>query len=479
MSFSVYGTNKRDYDLMMESLTDKSLDGNFKTLKVMDANVITDVSGKLDSSAIGDKSLDGNFKTLKVMDADVQHQSSNIFIPIGTESYSVDTSQRVGVSGPDPSVYSFANINTGYITKPPPGDYDFLLDFQYGPSATGKLTIGSSSYSNVEVVNHNYAYFNSLTINGPSAQTLLISSNPSYESNPWTMTLTPASVLSTNGDVRVCGNMGSETLEVLGATSLEGTLNVTGLSTLSGGLSTSGTTTLNGGFSCSTSGCSIGNTISPTLLLHNSSSTSANSLMKFTMATSTSGSRVGIYSTRELVVENLDAAPLSLGTNGTRRLYISSAGNVGIGSFYPSSPSYLLDVNGTANASGLITANGGLTIGGSNNITLGNGTVTPSSGQIGYTVSATIPASTTANTAFASLSLDPGVWIVTYCIQATSTFTLTNVYITNDHTAVGPAYSCVGSYIASGTSTMTCDLKTTVGVTLQTGKTYHKAVRIA
>ena len=73
MSFSAYGTNKRDYDLMTESLTTKSLDGNFKTLKVMDADVLTgtDVSGKLDSSAVGDKSLDGNFATLKVNDVSV------------------------------------------------------------------------------------------------------------------------------------------------------------------------------------------------------------------------------------------------------------------------------------------------------------------------------------------------------------------------------------------------------------------------
>jgi hypothetical protein len=50
---------------------DKTLDGNFKTLKVMDTAVVTDVSGKLDASAVGDKTLDGNFKTLKVMDTAV------------------------------------------------------------------------------------------------------------------------------------------------------------------------------------------------------------------------------------------------------------------------------------------------------------------------------------------------------------------------------------------------------------------------
>jgi hypothetical protein len=57
------------------SVSNKTLDGNFKTLKVMDTAVITDISGKLDSSkAVADKTLDGNFKTLKVMDTAVDHR---------------------------------------------------------------------------------------------------------------------------------------------------------------------------------------------------------------------------------------------------------------------------------------------------------------------------------------------------------------------------------------------------------------------
>ena len=74
------------------TISDKSLDINFKTLKVVGADVITtadvitNVSGDFDSSAISDKSMDGKFKTLKVMDADVQPQSSNLFIPTGTAS---------------------------------------------------------------------------------------------------------------------------------------------------------------------------------------------------------------------------------------------------------------------------------------------------------------------------------------------------------------------------------------------------------
>jgi hypothetical protein len=37
----------------------------------MDTAVVTDVSGKLNASAVADKTLDGNFKTLKVMDTAV------------------------------------------------------------------------------------------------------------------------------------------------------------------------------------------------------------------------------------------------------------------------------------------------------------------------------------------------------------------------------------------------------------------------
>ena len=190
----------------------------------------------------------------------------------------MDKSKQIGMSGPGPSVYSFANINIGYLTTPPKDDHNFLLDFQ-------------------------------------------------YKSNLWTMTLTPALALSTNGNVRVCGNMVSETLSALGVTSIGGTtslggiLNVTALSTLSGGLSTSGTTTLDGGFSCSTSRCSIGNTINPRLFINNSSLSSGTGIIKFNMATSTNGSLVGISATKELLIENRDMSGVSISINYTRRLY--------------------------------------------------------------------------------------------------------------------------------------------------------------
>ena len=202
----------------------------------------------------------------------------------------------------------------------------------------------------------------------------------------------------------------------------------------------------------------------------------ANSRVKFTNTFATNGSYIGIDGFNALNISNNDNSNIDLNTNGSNRISVRGDGKIGIGT---SSPAYLLDVSGTVNATGLITANGGLTIGGSNNITLGNGTVTPTSGQKGYVSSATIPASTTALTAFASLSLPAGVWIVTYCITSTVGFTIEISYNTCRQSSSGAAYSCVGSYIASGTSAMTCSLSTITGVTLETAKSYHKAVRIA
>ena len=216
----------------------------------------------------------------------------------------------------------------------------------------------------------------------------------------------------------------------------------------------------------------------PQLIISNGTTSQmhANSRVKFTNTFATNGSYIGIDGFNALNISNNDNSNIDLNTNGSNRISVRGDGKIGIGT---SSPAYLLDVSGTVNATGLITANGGLTIGGSNNITLGNGTVTPTSGQKGYVSSATIPASTTALTAFASLSLPAGVWIVTYCITSTVGFTIEISYNTCRQSSSGAAYSCVGSYIASGTSAMTCSLSTITGVTLDTAKSYHKAVRIA
>jgi hypothetical protein len=70
-------------------------------------------------------------------------------------------------------------------------------------------------------------------------------------------------------------------------------------------------------------------------------------------------------------------------------------------------------VPGATTATGLITANGGLTMGGSNNITLGSGATAPTAGQLGYTVSngAGLSTITSSYQTYGSLTLDAGVYI--------------------------------------------------------------------
>lgn len=59
-----------------------------------------------------------------------------------------------------------------------------------------------------------------------------------------------------------------------------------------------------------------------------------------------------------LILGTLAGTPLILGTNSTRRIHISSAGNVGIGTV--ASASYALDVSGAGHVSGSLTVDGNL-----------------------------------------------------------------------------------------------------------------------
>lgn len=77
-------------------------------------------------------------------------------------------------------------------------------------------------------------------------------------------------------------------------------------------------------------------------------------------------------------------------------------------------------IGGTLGVTGTISANGGLTIGGNKNITLGNGSVKPTVGQVGYTVLTNIASpvscgsSGSTTTVLTINSIPAGTYIFTY-----------------------------------------------------------------
>ena len=115
-------------------------------------------------------------------------------------------------------------------------------------------------------------------------------------------------------------------------------------------------------------------------------------------------------------IDVVSAGTLSLGT--------TTATNVGIGT----SATGTTTINNALTATGLITANGGLTMGGSNNITLGSGAVAPTSAQLGYLFSGTttIPGlASGAATVLNQVALPVGTWLICYNVITTTTATTT------------------------------------------------------
>jgi hypothetical protein len=93
-------------------------------------------------------------------------------------------------------------------------------------------------------------------------------------------------------------------------------------------------------------------------------------------------------------------------------------------------------VLGGTTATGLITANGGLTMGMSNNITLGTGATAATSTQLGYTVNPTLTtisstiATGTLTKSYYSFTLPAGTWITTFkVVVIPSLNTATNAYL--------------------------------------------------
>ena len=265
MSFSVYGSNKRDYTQIVESLADNSLDGNFKSLKVNDASVLTsadvsgkldksggtmtglltlasdglstggttysastlkskldsagttvDVSGKLDTSAIGDKSLDGNFKTLKVMDTSVVTDVSGKLDKSGGTMTGVLTLATAGLSTGG-TTFTAAQVKSSLNLTVSGGTINGALQ------VTGGTTL--SSGCNIQ---------GSHVINMGSDQTKEFSAGKiGYQTY-------------TTGALDIVGagtSTGSRNIKLWDNVIIPGTLNMTGLLTIgSSGISTGGTT---------------------------------------------------------------------------------------------------------------------------------------------------------------------------------------------------------------------------------------------
>ena len=258
MSFSAYGSNKRDYGSTFDttSLTDKSVDGNFKTLKVNDVSVVTNVSGKLDSSALTTKTLDGNFATLKVMDANVitdvsgKLDSSALTTKTLNGNFAtlkvMDTNVITDVSGkldkiggtmtgpltlttPTYTATQVGNatttntlgaIATGFNSVPPAGDYTLTIGV-YNSGTTTPNTVWTG-YGTVSITSSN-AYVNLIiTSKGASVTSVTISTSSltlttaTAVANTLTcfVWLTPISLVASTG---VKCSLASGTLDIYGA----------------------------------------------------------------------------------------------------------------------------------------------------------------------------------------------------------------------------------------------------------------------
>lgn len=131
-----------------------------------------------------------------------------------------------------------------------------------------------------------------------------------------------------------------------------------------------------------------------------------------------------------------------------------------------------------------IQMNGTLLMKDSYNISLPNGAVAPTSGQLGYLKAGTMLASTTTinngNTNLGSLALDPGSWIINaYCGVNASGLTTTNFGFrysisTTSGGAVSTDYLLIGTEGTNYTLTSTCPtLAGTAMVSITTATTFY------
>jgi hypothetical protein len=337
-------------------------------------STLDSVTNKLNAVAIGDKSLDGNFKTLKVMDTSVattsdlstyQQKPANIGFSTGL----VYTMTPI-LSNGGPVTFTIANLTTGFNRVPLNDNYTFsggiystffatsfdVLAFQ------GTLTVTSSGYSNV-VVTSKGSYVNSVTANG---FTLTVNLN-TYINSPgdsFFMTLTSATAytMSVIGSEICYGTLG-----VTGATTLSSTLGVSGNTTIGGTLGVSGNTTIGG-----TLGVTGATTVSNTL---NVTDNNVINIGSNVVGKESNAGKIGYGTFTSNTLDIIGAGTAALSRN------IKLWDNVAI----PGT----LSVVGAQTNTGSITANGGLTVPSGQTLTC-NGTL--SFGSSGLTSSGAITA---------------------------------------------------------------------------------------
>jgi hypothetical protein len=179
---------------------------------------------------------------------------------------------------------------------------------------------------------------------------------------------------------------------------------------------------------------------------------------------------------------------------GTDNQIVQGLGTISYNSLYLGS-----NVTTTPSAINEIVVGSNTTGNGSNTVTLGNissiavcvyGVLTPSyttlstisNNQVGYTLTATV-SSTSGTTNFASISIGPGVWLVTYLIFFSSTANTTITVLPTNASypiVVGSTTSvATGTYTYPSTGSATLGLQVATSASITVANSYHTATRIA
>jgi hypothetical protein len=125
--------------------------------------------------------------------------------------------------------------------------------------------------------------------------------------------------------------------------------------------------------------------------------------------------------------------------NSSHYLNFSDSSTTGVGAIQKSANFSVNPSTGTLTASGLVTG-AGLTVSGANNITLGDGSVAPGVGQIGYYQTIALlawPTGANGNITdpTSGTSLPAGTWLISFCLLFGGTFAANNfIYLANPGT---------------------------------------------